>query len=187
MAKYQWLIFVVMAALSWGAYVPSIHHGQVAFGGKSNPNSPMRAFLFVGLAYFLLAVVVPGIWLTTHAEPADKGFTLSGGTISTLAGILGALGALGVIFALKAGGKPLYVAPLVFAGAPIVNVLVSMFWDRPANPPHAPFYIGIALAAIGAAMVLIYKPADAPNRPVQPEPNRAALATSAQHALTPTP
>jgi uncharacterized membrane protein len=151
-----------MAALSWGAYVPSIHHGQLAFGGRANPNAPMRAFLFVGLAYFLMAVVVPGIWLATHHEAGDTGFTVKAGTISTIAGMLGALGALGVIFALKSGGKPLYVAPLVFAGAPIINVLVSMVWDRPANPPEIRFYIGLVLAAVGAAMVLRYKPAEAP-------------------------
>ncbi len=158
--KYQWFVFVVMAALSWGAYVPAIHHGQLGFGGKTNPNASMRAFLFVGLAYFIMAVVIPGVWLATHREPGDTGFTFSGTTMSTLAGILGALGALGVIFAMKFGGKPLYVAPLVFAGAPIVNVLVSMVWDRPATAPEPMFYVGLVLAALGAALVLIYKPAD---------------------------
>lgn len=162
MARYQWLVFVIMAALSWGAYVPSIHHGQMGFGGKANPNSPMRAFLFVGLAYFVMAVVVPGIWLMTHAEANDSGFNFKGGAISTLAGMLGALGALGVIFALKTGGKPLYVAPLVFAGAPIINVLVSMVWDRPSKAPEPMFYVGLILAAAGAALVLLYKPTDAP-------------------------
>ena len=172
--KYQWVIFVAMAALSWGAYVPSIHHGQLAFGGKSNPNAAMRAFLFVGLAYFIMAVVVPGLWLMTNQEEGDKGFTLNGGTISTLAGILGALGALGVLFALKFGGRPLYVAPLVFAGAPIVNVLVSMVWDRPGKAPEWPFYLGLAMAAGGAALVLLYKPADAP--PPKPISSAGAVA-----------
>ena len=39
--------------------------------------------------------------------------------------IAGATGALCVILALKTGGTPLYVAPLVFAGAPIVNAFVA--------------------------------------------------------------
>lgn len=160
--KFQlWLLFVILAALSWGAYVPSIHHGQLGFGGKANPNSPMRAFLFVGLAYFLMAVVVPGVWLWTHREPADTGFTGWGVSVSTLAGILGAMGALGVIFALKSGGSPLYVAPLVFAGAPIINVIVSMAWDRTVTLPSPMFFLGLVLAAAGAALVLIYKPAPA--------------------------
>jgi hypothetical protein len=166
--KYQWLIFVVMAALCWGAYVPTIHHGQLGFGGRANPNAPMRAFLFVGVAYFLMAVLVPGIWLLTHREAADKGFTFNGVTLSTIAGMLGALGAIGVIFALKSGGKPLYIAPLVFAGAPIINVLVSMAWDRPASAPRPLFYVGLVLAAAGAALVLLYKPAETPRNATTP-------------------
>lgn len=165
--KYQWFVFVIMAFLSWGAYVPTIHKGQLAFG-KENPNKPMRAFLFVGLAYFVMAVVIPGWYLMTHEEPGDKGFTSSGVWLSTLAGILGALGALGVIFALKAGGKPLYVAPLVFSGAPIINVLVSMFWDKPGRIPHPLFFVGLLLAVGGAALVLLYRP-DAP----APKPSAA--------------
>lgn len=175
--KYQWLVFVVMAALSWGAYVPSIHHGQLGFGGKANPNAAMRAFLFVGIAYFLMAVIVPGIWLLTHREAGDTGFTFNGVTLSTVAGMLGALGALGVIFALKAGGKPLYVAPLVFAGAPIINVLVSMAWDRPASAPRPLFYVGMILAAAGAALVLICKPAETPKK--------AASAIPTEHPARP--
>lgn len=175
MARYQWLLFVVMAAASWGAYIPSIHHGQLGFG-KGNPNAPVRAFLFVGLAYFIMAVLIPGWWLLTHAERGDSGFTLSGVTISTLAGLLGALGALGVIFALKSGGKPLYVAPLVFSAAPIVNVIISMFWDRVGKSPQPMFYVGLLLAAAGAALVLIYKPSDTARH--APSPSAQAVSTA---------
>jgi hypothetical protein len=174
--KYPWVVFVVMAALSWGAYVPTIHHGQMNFG-KGNPNASMRAFLFVGLAYFLMAVLVPGIWLLTQSDAKDGGFTSSGVVVSTVAGMLGALGALGVIFALKFGGKPLYVAPLVFAGAPIINVLVSMVWDKPAKAPVPMFYVGLVLAAAGAALVLYYKPTDPPKA----GPASAPAAVSTNH------
>ncbi|HKQ48167.1 MAG TPA: hypothetical protein VJZ71_08875 [Phycisphaerae bacterium] len=154
MKQFLPYLFVVIAFLSWGAYVPTIHHGQLGFG---EPKGPLRAFLFVGLAYFLVAVLVPGLLIAGKAEPAV--FPMKGVSMSTFAGILGALGALGVIFALRTGGKPIYVAPLVFAGAPIVNVIVTMIWDKPKNPPSIPFYIGIGLAAVGAAMVLRFKPA----------------------------
>jgi len=154
----KWLIFVVLAALAWGSYVPTIHHGQLGFGGRSNPNSPLRAFLFIGLAYFIMAVLVPGGWLMTHKEIADTGFTSRGMAFSTLAGALGAIGALGVVFALKFGGSPLYVAPLVFAGAPIVSVFVYMIWDSWKNPINPMFFVGLILAAAGAAMVLYFKP-----------------------------
>lgn len=149
----SWPIFVIMTVLCWGAYVPMIHHGQMAFG----KNSALRAFLFVGGAYFLVSAVVLGWLMVFKTEP----MTLTGGgvSLSTIAGILGAVGALGIVFAMKFGGKPLFVAPLVFAGAPIVNTFVSMLWSKPAKSPDLWFYVGIALAGVGAAMVLRFKPA----------------------------
>ncbi|MFQ5496154.1 MAG: hypothetical protein ACE5EX_12330, partial [Phycisphaerae bacterium] len=119
--------------------------------------SALRAFLFVGLAYFLVSLVVLAYVVWGRAEP----LTLNGRgmALATIAGILGAVGALGIVFAMKYGGKPIYVAPLVFAGAPIVNTLVSMIWHKPSAPPNVMFYIGITLAAVGASLVLANKPA----------------------------
>jgi hypothetical protein len=165
MSKYAWFCFVLGAAISWGAYVPAIHHGQLAT--PAGANRALKAFLFVGVAYFLIAVIVPGVLLT--ARPDSSGFSRQGAVISTTAGVLGALGALCVIFALRWGGKPIYVAPLVFAGAPIVNVIVSIIWDQTYKLPDWRFVLGIILAAVGAGLVLRYKPGDtapAPQRPV---------------------
>ena len=158
MTKYAWLFFVLGAALSWGSYVPTIHHGQL--GLPMGANRALKAFLFVGLAYFLVAVVVPGGIIA--ARPDGAGFNRHGMIVSTIAGALGALGALCVIFALRWGGKPIYVAPLVFAGAPIVNVIVSVIWDKTYKLPDWRFLLGIVLAAVGAGLVLRYKPADTP-------------------------
>ena len=149
----MWLIFVLGAVISWGSYVPLMHHGQTLLKGGA-----LRAFLCVGMAYFLTAVVVPLVLLGGFKlEPFE--FTPDGVRFATLAGIAGAAGALCVILALKSGGTPLYVAPLVFAGAPIVNVLISISWHKPKTAPEIWFYLGLLLAAIGAAMVLRFKPA----------------------------
>jgi hypothetical protein len=146
------LLFVLGAILCWGAYVPTIHEGQKGFGGGA-----IRAFLFVGIAYFLTAIIVPGLLLgVAKAEPAV--FPSRGMSISTVAGVLGAAGALCVILALKNGGTPLTVPPLVFAGAPLVATLIGMMLHRPANPPSPLFYLGILMAAGGAALVLRFKP-----------------------------
>lgn len=151
MKPYLW--FVIGAVLSWGAYVPTIHSGQMGF----EPKGPIRAFLFVGLAYCLVAVIIPGLALTVgKAEP--MAFSSKGMMISTLAGVLGALGALCVIYALRTGGTPLTVPPLVFAGAPIVATFVGMLFHKPQNAPSPLFYVGIFLAAGGAALVLRFKP-----------------------------
>lgn len=149
----SWIVFVVTTVICWGAYVPLLHHGQLAFGSK---NSALRAFLCVGLAYLLVSAAVLIYLFVTKAEPLQ--LTSKGVTISTLAGVLGAIGAIGIVFAMKNGGKPLTVAPLVFAGAPIVNTIVSMAWHKPAKMPGIWFYVGLLLAAIGAAMVLRFRP-----------------------------
>jgi hypothetical protein len=153
-----WMVFVLLTILCWGAYVPTLHQGQKDLGA----NSALRAFLFVGLADVLVALAVLGYVLISASEPME--FTNRGMSLSTLAGILGAIGALGIVFALKPhgvnpGASPLVVAPLVFAGAPIMNTIVSMAWHRPSAPPSAMFYVGIVLAAVGASLVLRFKPA----------------------------
>src|SRR5678815_3818305 len=72
-----WIIFALGAALSWGLYGPALHRGQVALG------SPMRALLCVGVAYFLIGVLVPVATLSYQGQL--QGFTTKG----TLAAILG--------------------------------------------------------------------------------------------------
>ncbi len=147
-----WLLFVLGAVFSWGSYVPLMHQGQTLLKGGA-----LRAFLCVGGAYFLTAVLIPlGLMTGPKIEPFE--FTRGGVTFATLGGIAGAAGALCVILALKSGGSPLYVAPLVFAGAPIVNTLISITWHRPKSMPEVWFYVGLVLAAIGAGLVLRFKP-----------------------------
>jgi hypothetical protein len=145
-----WILFALGAALSWGLYGPALHKGQVALG------SPMRALLCVGVAYFLIGVLVPVISLSYQGEL--RGFTTQGSIAATVAGALGAAGAVCIIFAFKYGGLPTYVMPLVFAGAPLVNVLYSMWLHPPKTSPNPLLYIGFVLAAVGAGMVLYFKP-----------------------------
>jgi hypothetical protein len=146
----NWIWFAVGAVLSWGLYGPALHKGQVALG------NPLRALLCVGVAYFLIAVLVPVAGLASQGQLT--GFTLGGTTAATVAGALGALGAVCIIYAFKAGGLPTYVMPLVFGGAPLVNVLVSMWQHPPKTAPNPLLYVGFLLASAGAWMVLRYKP-----------------------------
>lgn len=176
--KLVWPYFVVLTILCWGAYVPTLHVGQSALG----KNSALRAFLFVGLAYFVVSVIVLAyVWLT-KAEPFA--FNNKGVSLSTIAGILGAIGALGIVFALKdPTAKPIFVAPLVFAGAPIMNSFVSMILNKAGRTPHPMFFVGILLAAVGAALVLRYKPGPAKPQPAA-QPVISATAPSEQDAST---
>jgi hypothetical protein len=145
-----WILFAIGAALSWGLYGPELHKGQVGLG------SPMRALLCVGVAYFLIGVLVPVISLSYQGEL--RGFTTQGSIAATIAGALGALGAVCIIFAFRSGGLPTYVMPVVFAGAPVVNVLYSMWQHPPKTTPNPLLYVGVVLAALGAGMVLYFKP-----------------------------
>lgn len=145
-----WLIFVAGAILSWGMYGPALHRGQITLG------NPLRALLCVGVAYFLIGVLVPlvALWLQDDL----RGFNAGGSAAATAAGALGAVGAVCIIWAFRSGGLPTYVMPLVFAGAPIVNVLVSI-WLHPPRTASSPFlYVGFLLAAGGAGLVLYFKP-----------------------------
>jgi len=146
-----WVVFALGAALAWGLYGPALHQGQVQLG------SPMRALLCVGVAYFLIAVLVPIISLSYQGQL--QGFTMKGSVAATLAGALGAAGAVCIIFAFRSGGLPTYVMPLVFAGAPLVNVLFSMWLHPPKVSPNPLLYLGFVLAATGAGLVLYFKPA----------------------------
>lgn len=145
-----WIIFALGAALSWGLYGPALHRGQVELG------SPMRALLCVGVAYFLIGVLVPVVTLSYQGEL--HGFTTKGSLAATLGGALGAAGAVCIIFAFKSGGLPAYVMPLVFGGAPLVNVLFSMWLHPPKTATNPLLYVGFVLAAAGAGMVLYFKP-----------------------------
>jgi drug/metabolite transporter (DMT)-like permease len=155
-----WIAFVALAGLCWGTYVP-----LVAQGGRELGRNSYASFLCVGLAYFLLAVLFPvGIMTARGKWPR---WTASGVTFASLAGLAGALGALGVILAtVEFRGPRIFVAPLIFALAPVINTVFSLFWhpDRgplafgmPHEKPHPTLYAGILLAAVGAALVLFSK------------------------------
>ena len=145
-----WVIFVAGAVLSWGAYGALLHLGQTQLG------NPLKALLCVGVAYVLIAVIVPVGALS--AQGSLSNFNTNGLIAATIAGGLGAAGAVCIIWAFRSGGLPLYVMPLVFGGAPIVNVLYSMITSPPKTSPNPMLYLGFVLASLGAGMVLYFRP-----------------------------
>ena len=146
----SWVLFVAGAVMSWGIYGAALHKGQVALG------NPLRAFLCVGIAYFLIGVLVPVVSLAAQGEL--RNFNAFGTLTATAAGALGAIGAVCIIFAFRAGASPLYVMPLVFGGAPLVNVLTSLVLEPPKTAANPMLYLGFVVAAVGAGMVLYFRP-----------------------------
>ena len=145
-----WVLFVAGAVLSWGAY------GVLLYLGGQQLGNPLKALLCVGVAYFLIGVIVPVAVLGPGTSASV--FSSQGVLTASVAGALGAIGAACIIYAFRAGGLPLYVMPLVFGGAPIVNVFFSMLLHPPKNPVNPMLYLGLVFASIGAAMVLYYRP-----------------------------
>src|SRR5262245_10465265 len=146
----SWVYFVFGAIACWGLYGPALHRGQMALG------NPLRALLCVGIAYVLIAVLVPLVTLPSQGQ--RTGLTKPGVMAAPLGGALGAAGAVCIIWAFRVGGSPEYVMPLVFAGAPVINVLYSMWQHPPKTAPSPMLYLGFLLAALGGYFVLHYKP-----------------------------
>jgi len=151
-------LFTAMTALSWGVYGPTLHRGQMAMAG-----SRLRPFICVGISYFLMAVIVPCLILLQWEEPGR--FTFTGTVWSLAGGAAGAIGALGIIMAFNFGGKPIFVMPLVFGGAPVVNTFVSVTQAGQWGDLHAMFFAGLIVVMAGAVTVLVFAPKPAPHHP----------------------
>lgn len=170
-----WQTFALMTVLTWGVYGILLHSGRMGMlKGGDLPNASMKAFLLVGIAYFVVAIVGPVVVLMK--SNTNWKFTFSGISWSFIAGVAGAAGAFTLILALGAAAKGGYstanVMSLVFGGAPIVNALVAMTVHPPEggfkSVPVA-FWIGIGLAAIGGFLVSATNPnAQAPSKSPPP-------------------
>ena len=172
----NWLVFALMTVVSWGVYGIFLHTGQM--GMKDAVNGRYKAFLFVGLAYFLTAVLAPLAVLMFRG--ADWNYPKSGMLWSLVAGIAGAVGAFCVLLAFGAKGTPSVVMSIVFAGAPVVNAVVAILQHPPAGGVSSikpQFFLGIILAAVGGCLVTFYKPAAPVTKP-QPAAVSQAAANS---------
>lgn len=172
--KYLWVMYVACAGLAWGTYVPIIFYGGGELGGR--PNARLLAILCVGVAYFLIGVLFPVVLFMTGMYDWPE-LKTNGLIFSSLAGVAGAVGAICVIFATQAAMASarssslppetfkVFIAPLIFGLAPVINVLVSTIWHpKPGSPFHFGFeppgwklWLGILLVGMGAALVLFSK------------------------------
>ena len=158
----SWLIFALLTVISWGLYGILLHTGRSAMpAGAELGNASLKAFLWVGVAYFVVAIVGPVIVLKSRGT--DWSFTNSGITWSFVAGTAGAIGAFTLVLALGAAAAPIAkggggfgpsaasaVMPIVFGGAPVVNAIVAMLLHPPEGGFKTlplPFILGIFLAA----------------------------------------
>jgi len=144
---------VATTVVCWGSYGPLLHRGQVHMN-----NSRLRPLLCVGLAYFGVAVLAP--WI----------LNVSGVVWSLAAGAAGAIGSLGLIYAFNFGGKPIFLMPLIFGFAPVINTLTETFSANLFGQISSYFITSLAMVIIGAAMVLIFAPKGHKPKPAANEP-----------------
>ncbi|HET6574213.1 MAG TPA: hypothetical protein VFG68_11455 [Fimbriiglobus sp.] len=185
-----WWGYVILAGLSWGTYVPIIFYGGSELGGKSNAR--LMAILCVGLAYFVIGVLFPlALFLSRQEQwPTLK---TTGLVFAGLAGVAGAVGAICVVFASSAAvkhadflGVPrgtyrIYIAPLIFGLAPVINTLVSSVWHPKSGDPwhfHVELpgwklLLGIVLVGVGVYLVLYSKEAAEGQKGHAPKPVEA--------------
>lgn len=159
---------IAVTVLGFGMYGPTLRSGQVAMATDGRVAS-LRPFVCVGLAYVLIAVVVPTVWLHLRGEKGE--WTLSGFIWSFAGGALGAIGAFSIILAYKFGGRPIYVMPLVFGGAPAVNAFLTVIMAKRVKEIGPWFLAGLIIVVIGVIVLSVTRPY---SHAAAPTPNAAA-------------
>ena len=107
-----WFAWALLTVICWGTYGVCMHTGSMNM--ESKEHGRMMAFLYVGLAYFLTAVIAPLIILKLKGGSVDFwNYPDAGWKWSLGAGILGAIGALGVLLGAlggvsSGGGSPVF-------------------------------------------------------------------------------
>ena len=160
---YTWFLFALMTVGCWGLYGITLHSGVMGFNPKVDPNARYKAFLFVGIAYFVIAVMAPTLMLMINGASWQFFNNVRGVSWSLVAGIVGAVGAFCVLLAFGPRGSPAVVMSIVFAGAPIVNAIVALALHPPKgfvglNWQFAGFVFGVIFAAAGGGLVTLCKP-----------------------------
>lgn len=157
---------IVTTAICWGVYGPVLHNGQAAMA-----QGRLRPLICVGVAYFLVAIVVPFalIWFAGWETEAKFGFNTKGVIWSLAGGAAGAIGALGIVMAFTYGGTPARVMPIVFGVAPVINTMYSMTQNRTWDQANPIYYAGLILSIVGAVTVLLTAPAPKKHAPAKEE------------------
>lgn len=105
MTNLPWWAYVALAGLSWGTYVPIIFYGGSELSTRPGTIGGRLAAIFcVGIAYFVLGVLLPVLLMSTR-DDARPDWKTNGLIFSGLAGVAGAVGAICVVFASTAAVK----------------------------------------------------------------------------------
>ena len=142
---------VATTVICWGLYGPVLNWGQEAMN-----QSRLRPLIVIGSTYFAITVLISSFLLWTNGDQGN--WTATGIWWSVIGGAIAATGAMATIAAFNLGGRPIYIMPIVFGGAPIVTAVVTIYWYKLWDKVNPLFYAGLIMVGIGAAMVLFFSP-----------------------------
>ena len=163
------LASIGLTVLCWGLYGPVLQSGQAAMSADSAASGAITAVCVRGIGVLPDWRDCAGLWLHFRGEKGE--WTLPGIIWSLAGGALGAIGALGIILAFTFGGRPIYVMPLVFGGAPVVNAFLTIYMARRVKEIGPLFLAALIIVILGAVVGAGVCPASGSLRPnMRPRP-----------------
>lgn len=170
------ILLALGTALCWGMYGPAL--GNARSLEKPPLWSPFKPYVFIGVAYLVIAVAGGLIAMKLKGDS----FSYSGTHVAArnwgfIAGSLGAAGALFLTNAvLISRGNTALVMPIVFGGAVTVNALFSFSQLRNNPDLHISpmLWVGMCLVAFGVILVAKNTPHGAPKKAIAAEAPQSA-------------
>ena len=156
----HYLHFALLTVVCWGTYGVCMHIGSSSMGDKENGR--IYGFSLGRLGLFPYCSNCTTYYIEIKGgNIAFWDLSHEGLAMVLIAGTLGAIGALGVLLAFGKMSSPAFVPvimSIIFAGAPMVNALVSTTKEGNWAYVRWPFVLGIALAAVGGYMITKHAP-----------------------------
>lgn len=134
-----WLILALVVFLAWGLQAYSMKSANRFMSAES---------IFFYMTVSGLVLIPAAVWMTDFSKPVNWG--LKGPYLAFLIQTLNSIGALCLVYAFR-HGKALIVSPLTNAGAPVITIILSLFFYRVV--PHPVIMTGISFAVVSALLM----------------------------------
>ncbi|MBN1854442.1 MAG: hypothetical protein JW829_17050 [Pirellulales bacterium] len=149
------LVAFIGTVLLWSFQGPFLKWGQRGMA-LADSDAILRPMTCVGLAIFVIGVLVPIVFLRVWGEAGH--WSVAGMVWNMAAGVVAVIGVMGLLFAFYFGGWPIYVLPLVIGGVLIVNSFLSIFLAGIKQQINWIFGAGLVMLMLGAVLALISRP-----------------------------
>lgn len=154
------ILLALATALFWGCYGPTIGNARAQGPSGAPLWSPFKPYVFIGLAYFAIAIIGGLIMMRLKGDTFDyTGEHYVAAKWGFFAGIFGALGALALTSSMMtSGGKAHLVMPIVFGGAVTVTAIISMIRLGDLSNVSPLLWIGMVMVFGGVVLIAMNTP-----------------------------